>query len=435
MSAKENEVVISVQQLDKKYRLGTMGGTTLAEDMKMRWASWRKKPNPLLKINESEQERQAGDLFWALKNINFEVRRGEILGIIGKNGAGKSTLLKLLSQITTPTSGEIKIKGRIASLLEVGTGFHPELTGRENIYLNGAILGMSKAEIDSKISQIISFSGIVSHIDTPVKRYSSGMKVRLGFAVAAHLEPEILVIDEVLAVGDMEFQRKCLGKMNDVASSGRTVLFVSHNMSSVRNLCTSCLVLDKGQIVYSGNTDKAIEHYSNLNDDITVEKKAFVEYPSDTEKTFQFSRIEMEVNDIHKPAVFEFKNPVKMKINIIKNKMIPDYCFLGIVLKDTSDNILAVFCDDDEKESVLRNLETGKYSVNFSIPGEILKPGIYHLTFSLRTPADDPFDKYEKALSFEITDTITWRGQKKNYRSAVAIAPLGKWSVDKINEL
>jgi len=256
-------IVIKAENISKQYRLGQVGTGTLSHDLKRWWALARGKEDPYLKIGmENDRTQKAkGDYAWALKDVSFEVAQGDTLGIIGKNGAGKSTLLKLLSRVTSPTTGNIKIKGRIASLLEVGTGFHPELTGRENIYLNGAILGMSKKEITSKFDEIVDFSGVEMYIDTPVKRYSSGMYVRLAFGVAAHLEPEILIVDEVLAVGDAEFQKKCLGKMGDVASDGRTIIFVSHNMTAVQSLCKSAIYLKAGQLVDAGRTDKVINNY------------------------------------------------------------------------------------------------------------------------------------------------------------------------------
>lgn len=259
-----SNIVIKATNISKQYRLGMVGSGTLKDDIARFWASIRGKEDPTLKVGQVNDRTQKADsdYVWALQNINFEVRQGEILGIIGKNGAGKSTLLKILSKITAPTTGSIKVKGRIASLLEVGTGFHGELTGRENIYLNGAILGMRREEVARKIDEIIDFAGIARYIDTPVKRYSSGMTVRLGFAVAAHLEPEILVVDEVLAVGDAEFQKKAIGKMQDISrDGGRTVLFVSHNMASIQNLCTRCVVLENGQTTFEGSTDKAIDYY------------------------------------------------------------------------------------------------------------------------------------------------------------------------------
>lgn len=265
-----SEPVIKIENLSKQYKLGVVGTGTLSHDLRRWWYLVRGKEDPYLKIGEINDRAFKGtsDYVWALKDINLEVKQGEVLGIIGKNGAGKSTLLKILSKVTAPTTGIIRYKGRIGSLLEVGTGFHQELTGRENIYLNGAILGMTKQEIKSKFDEIVDFSGVERYIDTPVKRYSNGMMVRLGFAVAAHLEPEILVIDEVLAVGDAEFQKKAIGKIHDVSSNdGRTVLFVSHNLGAVRNLCKSAVIIKDGHIDYVGSSNNAVDHYlgsSNL---------------------------------------------------------------------------------------------------------------------------------------------------------------------------
>ena len=258
-----SNIVIKVDNLSKQYRLGKIGTGSFTHDVNRWWHKVLGKEDPYLKVGETNDRTRKGnsDYVWSLRDINFEIKQGEAVGIIGRNGAGKSTLLKILSRTTTPTNGQIKIKGKVASLLEVGTGFHPELTGRENIFLNGAILGMTKADIKRKFDEIVDFSGVERYIDTPVKRYSSGMYVRLAFGVAAHLEPEILVVDEVLAVGDAEFQRKCLGKMQDVTGHGRTVLFVSHNMSAVENLCSRCVFLKNGQLVMDGPTTDVIETY------------------------------------------------------------------------------------------------------------------------------------------------------------------------------
>jgi len=258
-----NRTVISVENLSKSYRLGQIGTGTLVNDLKVWWAKAQGKPNPLLKVDQDPSGRYDGQLLWALKDVSFNVNQGDVLGIIGKNGAGKSTLLKIISRVTAPSDGKVKVKGRIASLLEVGTGFHPELTGRENVYLNGAILGMTNDEVRRKFDEIVEFAEISRFIDTPVKRYSSGMYVRLAFAVAAHLEPEILLVDEVLAVGDMEFQKKCLGKMGDVAKQGRTVLFVSHNMAAIQNLCSVCVYLNDGKVFTHDATNRVIETYLN----------------------------------------------------------------------------------------------------------------------------------------------------------------------------
>jgi len=253
--------VISVENVSKAYRLGQIGGGTLKADVARWWAMLRGRADPNLKIGEEHRTRHMGEQFWALDKVSFEVKEGEVMGIVGRNGAGKSTLLKILSQVTTPTSGQIKIKGRIASLLEVGTGFNPEMTGRENIFLNGAILGMTKAEIRGKFDEIVAFSEIEEFIDTPVKRYSSGMYVRLAFAVAAHLEPEILIIDEVLAVGDAAFQKKCIGKMQDASKGGRTVLFVSHNLTVVASLCQRAVLLEGGRKRMEGAAEDIISNY------------------------------------------------------------------------------------------------------------------------------------------------------------------------------
>jgi lipopolysaccharide transport system ATP-binding protein len=261
------DIILKAENISKQYRLGQVGTGTMAHDLNRWWHQIRGKENPYLKIGDTNDRSTKGtsDYVWALQDINFEVERGEILGIIGKNGAGKSTLLKILSRVTAPTTGSIKFGGRVASLLEVGTGFHPEMTGRENIYMNGAILGMRKHEITRKLDEIVAFSGVERYIDTPVKRYSSGMYVRLAFAVAAHLESEILIVDEVLAVGDAEFQKKCLGKMNDVSKGeGRTILFVSHNIASIQQLCNKGIILQNGNLLQNGNIVDVVNTYISL---------------------------------------------------------------------------------------------------------------------------------------------------------------------------
>lgn len=257
--------VILVENLSKAYRLGTIGSSTLRGDLSRRWARIRGKPDPAATISSPRGERQSGGFFWALRDFNMVVRQGEVLGIVGENGAGKSTLLKILSRITAPTSGVVKVKGRIASLLEVGTGFNPDLTGRENVFLNGTILGMTTREIRRNFDEIVDFSGVEEFIDTPVKRYSSGMYVRLAFAVAAHLSPEILIVDEVLAVGDAEFQRKCIGKIGQVSRSGRTILLVSHNLTIVASLCTATILLSDGIKVFEGAPKQVLEKYVRKN--------------------------------------------------------------------------------------------------------------------------------------------------------------------------
>lgn len=269
-----DNIAIKIENISKQYRLGLVGTGTISHDLNRWWHRVRGKEDPYLKIGEvnDRSQKAQSDYVWALKDITFDVEQGDVLGIIGKNGAGKSTLLKILSRVTSPTTGTIKAKGRIASLLEVGTGFHPEMTGRENIYMNGSIMGMSKAEITRKLDEIIEFAGIEKYIDTPAKRYSSGMTVRLGFAIAAHLEPEILIVDEVLAVGDAEFQKKAIGKMQDVSKGeGRTVLFVSHNMSAVKGLCHKAVWLKNGMIHMTGGVDQLVESYLTDTNRITMD--------------------------------------------------------------------------------------------------------------------------------------------------------------------
>src|SRR5690606_8688486 len=306
-----NDIILKAENISKQYRLGLVGTGTISHDLNRWWHKVRGKEDPYLKIGEVNDRSTKGtsDYVWALKDINFEVKQGEVLGIIGKNGAGKSTLLKILSKVTSPTTGEIKTRGRIASLLEVGTGFHGEMTGRENIYLNGAILGMTKKEIRSKIDEIIEFSGCERYIDTPVKRYSSGMTVRLAFAVAAFLEPEILVIDEVLAVGDAEFQKKAIGKMQDISKGeGRTVLFVSHNMDAIATLTTRLIVLKNGKISFEGSPDMGIKEY--LKTDIVG---SYYCYKGITEKP-KITKIEIKTSlpgNVH-----EFGKEIEFNFNV-----------------------------------------------------------------------------------------------------------------------
>ena len=313
--------IIKIEKLSKQYRLGIVGTGTISNDLKRWYYKTRGKEDPFLKIGEINDRSTQGnsDYVWALRDINLEIMPGEVLGIIGKNGAGKSTLLKILSKVTGPTTGRILFNGRIGSLLEVGTGFHQELTGRENIFLNGAILGMTKAEIRSKLDEIIEFSGCERYIDTPVKRYSSGMMVRLGFAVAAHLEPEILVVDEVLAVGDAEFQKKAIGKMQDVSrNEGRTVLFVSHNMAAVRNLCSCAVLLENGKIKQSGKTELIIESYIS-----EKSGKENIYYP--------------ENNVVTSVQAIQKNDKIELNLNYKSKKLIKQPVF-GFIFYDNYDN-------------------------------------------------------------------------------------------------
>lgn len=307
--------VIEFNNVGKQYVLGTIGTGTLSQDLNRWWAHIRGKEDPYLKIGETNDRTQKGDsrFVWALRDISFTVEQGDVVGIIGKNGAGKSTLLKILSRVTSPTIGSINIKGRIASLLEVGTGFHPEMTGRENIFMNGSIMGMTRAEIKSKFDEIVDFAGVAKYVDTPVKRYSSGMMVRLGFAIAAHLEPEILVVDEVLAVGDAEFQKKAIGKMQDVSKSeGRTVLFVSHNMAAVRSLCTHGVLLKNGMVDFIGNIPNTLDHYLKIDD--SAQKERIIDNVKFTKSTLKVTKIEINGSVLSESTIQSNQRELNIKI-------------------------------------------------------------------------------------------------------------------------
>jgi len=392
--------VIKVENLSKYYRLGLIGGKTLHDDLNRWWARVRKQPDPLLKIGQEDRQNGNGEYLWALRDINFEVQQGEIVGIIGRNGAGKSTLLKILSRITAPTSGQVKVKGRIASLLEVGTGFHPELTGRENIYLNGAILGMKKAEIDRKFDEIVDFSGVEKFIDTPVKRYSSGMKVRLAFAVAAHLEPEILLIDEVLAVGDVEFQKKCLGKMGDVAKEGRTVLFVSHNMGAITNLCPQAFLLNSGKILLSGKSSEVVCRYLNL---ITTDEGAEVilaKIPSDA----FFYKISVVTADGKATRFVEVTADFRIRFEYEVSRAL-DQLEASFGLFDRNGS--KVFYSGNSKSKTRNNLnhKPGYHIAEARIPANFLAPGMYTITAGLHQPNVHLFDRREHVVGFTVVET------------------------------
>ncbi|TAE65954.1 MAG: ABC transporter ATP-binding protein, partial [Bacteroidetes bacterium] len=327
--------VISVENISKQYRLGEVGTGTLKQDFNRWYHRIRGKEDPYLRIGERNDRTVKGksDYVWALEDINFEVKQGEVLGIIGRNGAGKSTLLKILSKVTQPTTGQIKVKGRIASLLEVGTGFHPELSGRENIFLNGAILGMTKKEIARKFDEIVDFAGVERYIDTPVKRYSSGMYVRLAFGVAAHLEPEILIVDEVLAVGDAEFQKKCLGKMKDVSDrEGRTVLFVSHNMAAIKNLCSKCALLSQGSLLSLSSTSNVLADYGKL---LVEQKKLLQNSDNITTTEVLETTCSISYNSNVKAKQFTLNATILFttKLHLVN-------CYVNFVLEDIEQNII-----------------------------------------------------------------------------------------------
>ena len=372
---------IEFNNVSKQYRLGLVSTKTLTHDLNRWWQTTiLKKEDPYLKIGETNNRASKGnsDYVWALQNIDFKVEQGDVVGIIGKNGAGKSTLLKLLSKVTAPTTGSIRAKGRIASLLEVGTGFHPEMTGRENIFMNGAILGMTKHEIRSKLDEIVDFSGCERYLDTPVKRYSSGMMVRLGFAVAAHLDPEILVVDEVLAVGDAEFQKKAIGKMQDVSKGeGRTVLFVSHNMESVKKLCKYGVLLENGNLKEIGDVSDIIASYINNNENLIngYEEIAANKHFGETLRDLEYISIKMrnDPNEIAREESLEFDMKIRRLNPSIKK------CQFGIVIRTIDDIVIGANYSKEielpEKSDIMdvhfvfpnHNLAKGKYKLNFNI--------------------------------------------------------------------
>ncbi len=414
--------ILKTENLSKQYRLGLVGTGTISHDLNRWWHKVRGKEDPYLKIGDVNDRASKGssNYVWALKDINFEVEKGEVLGIIGKNGAGKSTLLKILSKVTGPSTGTIKVNGRIASLLEVGTGFHPEMTGRENIFLNGAILGMTKKEISEKINEIIVFSGCEKFIDTPVKRYSSGMKVRLAFAVAAHLEPDILVIDEVLAVGDAEFQKKAIGKMQDISKEGgRTVLFVSHNMTAVKNLCTRAIVLDKGTITYKGTADNAVDFYLNAQ-----REKANELLLNRTDRggsgEVRFTQVELlnskgnSVNELISGAYAKFR------LHLVFNTPIPpEELIFGLVIYDTNETKIADFYSDEM--GIVFNTING--FIDLELPQLMLRGGSYSVVVVVQTVklAVKQLDLVHNVLNFTVFPGDFWNIGKVNRATNVAL--------------
>jgi lipopolysaccharide transport system ATP-binding protein len=395
--------VISVENLSKSYRLGVIGSGTFKDDFKRWWARTRGLPDPLAIIGQSDHQNRSGEIVWALQDVSFQVKEGEALGIIGRNGAGKSTLLKILSRVTAPTKGEVKIKGRIASLLEVGTGFHPELTGRENIYMNGAILGMTKPEIRKKFDEIVDFAGVEKYINTPVKRYSSGMYVRLAFAVAAHLDPEILIVDEVLAVGDAEFQKKCLGKMDEVTKGGRTVLFVSHNMASIINLCNKCISLQSGFVDNYGSPEQVINKY--LRSDNNREKPEIIF----TEKTIRkgFGYVKFNSLRIHNcegdlQRQFNIGEDIIFDISVSSSSSVIGKKIKFAMEIKSSDGLK--ICNIVDLDSNFQIIDTRQHEV-ISIRFNDIRfyPGVYYISlWAGSITSTDVYDYLEDCLSFEI---------------------------------
>ena len=390
--------VIKAENLSKAYQLGDFGTGTISRDLERFWARIRGKEDPFLKIGEINDRTTKGtsDVVWSLKDLNFGIEKGDAVGIIGRNGAGKSTLLKILSRVTSPTTGSVKVKGRVASLLEVGTGFHPELTGRENIYLNGAILGMRKAEIKKKFDEVVDFSGVERYIDTPVKRYSSGMYVRLAFAVAAHLESEILIIDEVLAVGDAEFQKKCLGKMGEVSKGeGRTVLFVSHNMGSISQLCNKAIVLNNGEIVFDGLVKAGVDFY--INNDSRNDSAVFV-----NSKPQSTDIIGLRVLNKKKEVAIKhyFTDQIILEFTVQIEESSKD-AFLSFRIKDQTER--NVFTSEFSLSSI--SSKSGEHIVQAIIPCYLLVPNRYVPIVAIHVPNKEVISYYDNPVMFEIEDT------------------------------
>jgi lipopolysaccharide transport system ATP-binding protein len=394
--------IISVENISKQYQLQTIGTGTLSHDLNRWWHKLRGKEDPYLTIGEENNRNTKGksDFVWALENINFKVNQGEIVGIIGRNGAGKSTLLKILSSITSPSKGRIVMKGRLAALLEVGTGFHPELTGRENVFINGAIMGMRKHEIAKKFDEIVAFAGVERYIDTPVKRYSSGMTVRLGFAVAAHLEPEILVIDEVLAVGDAEFQKKALGKMQDVSkNSGRTVLFVSHNMAAVKALCNRGIVLRNGKLEFDGLQTHAVKYYQNSHN--TQSAYQFNEEKDNFIGNSLIQILSFEVNSLANENI-TISSGFEYKITFLNNK---ENINLDITFELKNNEETTIFHYGKIITDAM-NSKKGIYQISSKIPGNIINSGTYKFSIIFGENQRYLLFKYEDIVQFEIMNEI-----------------------------
>ena len=417
--------IIHVENLSKAYQIGQIGTGTISRDIERFWLTKvMGKDDPFLKIGETNDRSLKGesDIVWSLKDINFEINQGEAVGIIGKNGAGKSTLLKLLSRVTSPTTGEIKVRGRIASLLEVGTGFHPELSGRENIFLNGAILGMRKKEITRKLDEIIDFSGVERYIDTPVKRYSSGMYVRLAFAVAAHLESEILIVDEVLAVGDAEFQKKCLGKMGDISKGqGRTVLFVSHNMAAVKSFCLKAIVLENGMLKMNDDVENAISYYLNGGTEVQNQRIFSKEYDKP-----EFTLHQIIINAVGKRAdelLDEYQEiAIETHFTLKSN---PDNLHVTYVLNNDAGEPLFTF-------SHINNglkLKLGLNKIKCKLPKGFLNIGSYYLTFFVIKNSRSALFVEKDIMGLNVQEGErpigAWMGREPGY-----IKPIFDWSID-----
>lgn len=403
------DLVVVAEGVGKRYRLGMTDRAHVKDEFKALFARLRGKPDPRVMVDEGTGKQRAGDYFWSLRDVSFQLERGEVLGIIGRNGAGKSTMLKLLSRITMPTEGSIRMRGKVASLLEVGTGFHPELTGRENVYLNGAILGMRKAEINKRINDIIAFSGIEHHIDTPIKRYSSGMKVRLGFSVAAHLDPDILIVDEVLAVGDAEFQRKCIDIMRSVAESGRTILFVSHNMSSVQTLCSRIIWLEKGRVIMDGPTEEVARAYLSKTAVVPNHEVAWEEHEAPGKDGFKL--LGVRAVSEHANRGFWRSSPIRIEVEVLNPGVTDEDVNLRMLVRTSGD--LVAFVTDMGSAIGKRAWPIGRSKVSCTIPADLLNVGSFSIGLTFGRQGAVWFS-IPRTVSFEIgemTEEVTPKRQ------------------------
>lgn len=419
------KTAIEFENISKQYRLGLVSTGTLSHDLNRFWQTKiRGKEDPYLKIGEENRRNTKGqsDYVWALKDIDLSIQKGEVVGIIGKNGAGKSTLLKLLSRVTSPSTGVIRARGRIASLLEVGTGFHPEMTGRENIYMNGAIMGMNRLEITKKLDEIVDFSGCERYLDTPVKRYSSGMTVRLGFAIAAHLEPEILVVDEVLAVGDAEFQKKALGKMQSVAqSTGRTVLFVSHNMGAVKNLCEKGVLLENGCIAYHGDVHDTIHQYVNM---LQTDFNPSVEFLSSASRYFNFTSLKIFQNGQMATPSIDVFDEISFELEYKLEKDDFGHTIFFVIEKEGTP--LITLSDTFDNPHLFKHRSKGRYLCRFKLPTPLLKPGFYSVSLQYLRPRTRGLLDIDNALSFQVSLDSRHAfdaGFAKNRKGEIAVNP------------
>ena len=413
-----SDIAIKFENISKQYRLGLVSTRTLSHDLNRWWqTSVLRKEDPYLRIGESNDRSKKGasDYVWALRNVDFEVKKGEVLGIIGKNGAGKSTLLKILSRVTTPTTGIIKAQGRIASLLEVGTGFHPELTGRENVYMNGSIMGMTKAEITRKLDEIVEFAGVARYIDTPAKRYSSGMIVRLGFSIAAHLEPEILVVDEVLAVGDAEFQSKAIGKMQDVSKGeGRTVLFVSHNMSAIQALCTKGVLLKNGELSFSGTVNDTIDYY--LSHKATGNGKKIINQITTRHSDVIINDITINGSDSTDVILDGEENKIHV---VIKGTLLSEKRIALEARFFDFKNIFVAFYSPSHYEGKVKELPPGDFEINevITLPENLNKSNLY-MNLYLTYPDVECYLNVIEAADIEIRGFLPKTGSPFEYNKA-----------------